>query len=338
MPGSPPHPDPLPRSGRGGVTARRFAASRRRQIAAQLGIVIGVERAHYAVPPRKMRRVVAPEIAVVLVVMRDADQRGRGTAPDAAVLPARMPDHAGDLVVDLVREQHRGRRRHQEMRDQPIGLQEQIVDETVAVVRPDHRGDRHMVPAVHAAIQAPRMDQPVKPVEPRIEHDERQHERKPRPGNPVERPNPPAELGIEPMPGAEHRGDRGKRDEALGAVAADLRRRCRAALDLGRGDPAVQPAHDEAAQQVGRGQDRVDRGDGQRPRDQPLCHRQNRPPGAARKRAPVVTLANRWRFSIAGAGCAVRRFLYGVAGGPTRAGMTQIAFGSSMRRTMLSLM
>ena len=90
-----------------------------------------------------MRRVVAPEIAVVLVVMRDADQRRGGPAPDAAVLPARMSDDAGDLVVDFMREQRRGRGRHQEMRDQPIGLQEQIVDQPVAVVRPDDRRDRH---------------------------------------------------------------------------------------------------------------------------------------------------------------------------------------------------
>ena len=283
-----------------------------------------------------MRRVVAPEIAVVLVVMGDADQRRGRPAPDAAVLPAGMPGHAGDLVVDLVREQHRGRRRHQEMRDQPIGLQEQIIDQPVAVVRPDHRRHRHMVPAVHAAIQASRVDQPVKPVEPRIEHDERQHERQRRPGDPSSGRSPSR---TRRKANARCRTSRRSRParQGSGRGRAGSARRCFARLDLGRGDPAVQPVHDEAAQQVGRGQDRVDRGNGQRQRYQPLRHQRDRPPGAARKRAPchpsepAIFFNRRRRARLQ----AARSTALPAA---TRAGMTQIAFGSSMRRTMLSLM
>ena len=44
------------------------------------------------------------------------------------MLVAGMADGAGDLIIDLVCEEHRGGDRYQEMGDQPIGLQEKIVD------------------------------------------------------------------------------------------------------------------------------------------------------------------------------------------------------------------
>jgi hypothetical protein len=37
--------------------------------------MVGVERAHHPIPPREVRRIVAPEMAVVLVMMGNADQR-----------------------------------------------------------------------------------------------------------------------------------------------------------------------------------------------------------------------------------------------------------------------
>src|SRR6266700_3286243 len=62
---------------------------RRGEVAPEFGVVVGVQGAHQPVPQREVRRVVAPEEAVVLVVMGDADQ-GRGrSAPQPAVLVSR---------------------------------------------------------------------------------------------------------------------------------------------------------------------------------------------------------------------------------------------------------
>src|SRR4051794_40878643 len=101
--------------------------------------MVGMERSHHPIPPTEMRRIITAEELMMLVMMCDADERRRRPAEPTAMLIAGMADDAGDLIIDLVCEEHRGGDRYQEMRDQPIGLQEQIVDQTIAVVGPDHR-------------------------------------------------------------------------------------------------------------------------------------------------------------------------------------------------------
>jgi len=86
-----------------------------------------------------MRGVIAAEELMMLIMVSDADERRRRPAPSAAMLVAGMADDAGDLIIDLVCEEHRGGDRYQQMGDQPIGLQENIVDQPIAVVGPDHR-------------------------------------------------------------------------------------------------------------------------------------------------------------------------------------------------------
>src|ERR1700745_2310179 len=117
--------------------------------------MVGMERSHHPIPPAEMRRVIAAEELMMLVVMRDARERRRRPTPSTAMLVAGVADDAGDLIIDLVCEEHRGCDGYQEMGDQPIGLQEQIVDQTIAVVGPDHRRDCQMVPSMHAPIKNP---------------------------------------------------------------------------------------------------------------------------------------------------------------------------------------
>src|SRR3954454_17058083 len=93
-------------------------------ISLELAIVIGMEGSHHSVPPGEVRWVVAAEELMMLVVMGDAHERGRGPAPSAGVLVAGMADHAGDLIVDLVREQYGRGYRYQHMNNEPIRLQE----------------------------------------------------------------------------------------------------------------------------------------------------------------------------------------------------------------------
>src|ERR1700730_925577 len=123
--------------------------------------MVGMERSHHLIPPAEMRRIVAAEELMMLIVMSDADERRWRPAPSAAMLVAGMADDAGDLIIDLVSEQHRGGDGYQQMGDQPIGLQEKIVDQPIAVVGPDHRRDRQMVPPMHAPVKEPRMNQSV---------------------------------------------------------------------------------------------------------------------------------------------------------------------------------
>jgi len=110
-----------------------------------------------------MRRVVAQEEAMVLIVVRRADDGRRRLAEQAAMLPAGMPDDARDLVVDLVREQHHRGDRQEEMSEEPIGLNEAIVEEGVAVVRPHGRRAAEMMPAMDRAIERLPVQQAVEP-------------------------------------------------------------------------------------------------------------------------------------------------------------------------------
>lgn len=96
--------------------------------------MVGMERSHHPIPPAEMRRVIATEELMMLIVMGDADKRRWRPAQSTPMLVAGMTDHAGDLIIELVCEQHRGGDRYQHMGDEPIRLQEKIVDQEVAVV------------------------------------------------------------------------------------------------------------------------------------------------------------------------------------------------------------
>jgi hypothetical protein len=82
--------------------------------------MVGMERSHHPIPPAEMRRVIAAEELMMLIVVSDADERRWRPAPSTAMLVAGMADDAGDLIIDLVCEEHRGRDGYQEMGDQPI--------------------------------------------------------------------------------------------------------------------------------------------------------------------------------------------------------------------------
>ena len=73
----------------------------------ELAVVIGMEGSHHSVPQGEVRRVIAAEELMVLIMMGDAHERGRGPTESTSVLIAGMADYAGNLVVDLVREQYR---------------------------------------------------------------------------------------------------------------------------------------------------------------------------------------------------------------------------------------
>ena len=136
------------------------------------------------------------EELMMLIVMSDADQRRWRPAESTAMLVAGMADDAGDLIIDLVCEQHRRGDGDQEMGDQPIGLQEKIVDQAIAVVGPDHRCDRQMVPPMHAPIKKPGVNQPVQPIEPGVEQHQRGNGREHCPADAGQRPQSPAESGV----------------------------------------------------------------------------------------------------------------------------------------------
>src|SRR3984893_5396324 len=127
--------------------------------------MIGMQRSHHPIPPAEMRRVIAAEELMMLVVVSNSHERRRRPAPSTAMLIAGMADDAGDLIIDLMCEEHRGGDRYQEMGDQPIGLQKKVVDQAIAVVRPDHRRDRQMVPPMHAPVKKPGVNQSVQPIE-----------------------------------------------------------------------------------------------------------------------------------------------------------------------------
>src|SRR6516162_11328843 len=137
-----------------------------REVGFERAVMVGMERSHHPIPPAEMRGVIAAEELMVLIVMSDADERRWRPAPQTAMLVAGMADDASDLIIDLVREQHRGGDGYQHMRDQPIRLQEKIVDQTIAIVGPHHRRNCEMVPAMHATIKKPGVNQSVQPVEP----------------------------------------------------------------------------------------------------------------------------------------------------------------------------
>src|SRR3981189_719055 len=117
--------------------------------------MVGMERSHHPIPPAEMRGVIAAEELMMLIVMGDADKRRWRPAPSASMLVTGMADHISDLIIDLVREKQRGRHRYQHMGEEPIRLQEKIVDQAIAIVGPDHRRDRQMVPAMDAPIKKP---------------------------------------------------------------------------------------------------------------------------------------------------------------------------------------
>ena len=184
--------------------------------------MVGMERSHHPIPPAEMRRVIAAEELMMLIVMSDADERRWRPAPSTAMLVAGMADDAGDLIIDLVCEEHRGGDGYQEMGDQPIGLQEKIVDQAIAVVGPDHRRDRQMVPPMHPPIKKPGVNQPVQPIEPGVEQYERGDGREHRPADAGQRPQSPAKSGVAPMTGAEHSSNDRQRNNALPKVALDM--------------------------------------------------------------------------------------------------------------------
>lgn len=72
-------------------------------IGPQFAVVVWVEGTHHPVPPGEVRRVIAAEKLMVLIVVGDADEwRGRQGQPAAMLVPG-MTDDPGDLVVDLMR-------------------------------------------------------------------------------------------------------------------------------------------------------------------------------------------------------------------------------------------
>ena len=184
--------------------------------------MVGMERSHHPIPPAEMRRVIAAEELMMLIVMRDADERRWRPAPPTAMLIAGMADDAGDLIIDLVCEQHRGGDGYQEMGDQPIRLQEKIVDQAIAVVGPDYWRNRQMVPPMHAPIEKPRVNEAMQPIEPGVEQQQRGADREHRPADAGQRPQSPAKSGIAPITGAEHCSNDRQRNNALPEVALDM--------------------------------------------------------------------------------------------------------------------
>src|SRR5947209_15565817 len=161
--------------------------------------MVGMERSHHPIPPAEMRRIIAAEELVMLVVMSDADERRWRPAPSTAMLIAGMADDARDLIIDLVCEQQRGSDGYQEVGDQPIGLQEEIVDQAIAVVGPDHRRDCQMVPSMHPPIKESGVNQPVEPIEPGVEQYERGNDREHRPADAGQGPQSPAKRDVAPI-------------------------------------------------------------------------------------------------------------------------------------------
>src|SRR5215469_11783460 len=98
-----------------------------------------MEGAHHPVPPGEMRRVIAAEELVVLIVVRNADERRGRPTPAPDMLEPGMADYPGDLIADLVREEHCGGDRDQQVTDESVGLQKQVVDQPVAVIGPGNR-------------------------------------------------------------------------------------------------------------------------------------------------------------------------------------------------------
>ena len=115
---------------------------------------------------------------MVLIVIRGGDDRRRRLTQSATMLEAGMADHTRDLVVDLMCEQQRRGDRDQKVREEPVGLQETIIEEGVAVIGPDGRRGAEVVPAVHAAEERLPVDEAVEPVEPGIEDYHRGGERR----------------------------------------------------------------------------------------------------------------------------------------------------------------
>src|SRR5260221_1327933 len=142
----------------------------------ELGIAALVERAHQPVPDGKMRAVSAQEVAVVKIVVGYAGQRRRRREEHAAMLVAGVTDGAGNLIVDLVDQQHDGADRQEEMGNQPVGLEKAIIEERVAVVRPYDRRGGHVVPTMDTLIKGFVMDEAMQPVEPCVVERHRRYE------------------------------------------------------------------------------------------------------------------------------------------------------------------
>ena len=96
--------------------------------------MIGVQGSHHSIPQGEVRRVIAAEELMVLVVMGDTNERRRRPAPSTAVLVAGMADYAGNLIIDLVREQYCRGDWYQQVDNEPVRLQEKVVDQPIAVV------------------------------------------------------------------------------------------------------------------------------------------------------------------------------------------------------------
>jgi len=227
--------------------------------------MVGMERSHHPIPPAEMRGVIAAEELMMLIVMGDADERRWRPAPSTTMLVAGMADHASDLIIDFVREQHRGGDRYQHMGEEPIRLQEKIVDQAIAIVGPNHRRDRQMVPAMHAPIKKPGVNQSMQPIEPGVEQHERGDDRDHCPEDARQGPKSPAERRVAPMTAAEHYGDDRQRNKALPTVATDLRHR-RLPRGLDFDSAAVQSRDNQASDQIRGEQSGIDGSNGRQQR------------------------------------------------------------------------
>src|SRR5229473_1224682 len=98
------------------------------------------------------------------IVVRYAGQRRGRREEHAAMLVAGVTDGAGNLIIDLVDQQHDGADRQEEMGNEPVGLEKAIVEQRVAVVRPYDRRRRHVVPTMDLLIKALVMDEAMQPV------------------------------------------------------------------------------------------------------------------------------------------------------------------------------
>lgn len=161
-----------------------------------------------------------------------------------------MADHAGDLIVDLVCKQYRWGDRYQHVDNEPIRLQEKIVDQSIAVVGPDHWSDRQMMPPMDTPIKQPGVDQSMEPIKPGVEQRQRGDDRYRCPADARQRPQPPAEFHVGPMTAAEHCGNDRERKCALPQVATDLRYRS-PSEGLNLDGAAVQSRDDQACDDIG---------------------------------------------------------------------------------------
>src|SRR5215469_10393576 len=177
------------------------------------------------------------------------------------------------------------------MGDKPIRLQEKIVDQAIAIVGPDHRRDRQMVPPMHAPIKKPSVNQPVQPIEPGVEQYERGDDREHCPADAGQWPQSPAKCAIAPVTGAEHYSDDRQRKNALPKVAPDMRYwRLPSGLDFD--SVVVQSRDNQASDQITGEQSEVANGDSRQKRTK--LSKEHILPAPAAVRISIDCARRRW--------------------------------------------